>query len=40
VVNASIGLQIFAHDIMAQVLYTSLGLIVISFNMSKRIGSA
>ena len=32
----SIGLQIFAHDTMAQVLYSSLGFIVTSFNMSKR----
>lgn len=32
----SIGLQIFAHDTMAQVLYGSLGFIVTSFNMSKR----
>lgn len=33
----SIGLQIFAHDTLAQVLYTSLGFTVTSFNMSKRI---
>jgi len=32
----SIGLQIFAHDTMAQVLYSSLGFIVTTFNMSKR----
>ena len=36
----SIGLQIFAHDTMAQVRYTSLGFTVTSFNMSKRIGEA
>lgn len=36
----SLGLQIFAHDTMARVLYTSLGFRVTSFNMSKRIGGA
>lgn len=36
----SIGVQIFAHDTMAQVLYGSLGFTVASFNMSKRIGGA
>jgi ribosomal protein S18 acetylase RimI-like enzyme len=36
----SIGVQIFAHNTMAQVLYDSLGFIVTSFNMSKRIGGA
>ena len=34
---ASIGVQIFSHDSMAQALYGSLGFIVTSFNMSKRI---
>ena len=33
----SIGLQIFAHDTLAQVPYGSLGFTVTSFNMSKRI---
>jgi ribosomal protein S18 acetylase RimI-like enzyme len=37
---SSIGLQIFAHDAMAQALYTSLGFSVTSFNMSKRIDGA
>jgi GNAT superfamily N-acetyltransferase len=37
---SSIGLQIFAHDTMAQVLYGSLGFIVTSFNMSKRFDGA
>lgn len=36
----SIGLQIFAHDTMAQALYGSLGFTVTSFNMSKRIDDA
>lgn len=36
----SIGLQIFAHDTMAQVLYGSLGFTVTSFNMSKSIEGA
>jgi ribosomal protein S18 acetylase RimI-like enzyme len=34
---ATIDLQIFAHDTMAQVLYTSLDFIVTSFNMRKRV---
>jgi ribosomal protein S18 acetylase RimI-like enzyme len=36
----SIGLQVFAHDTLAQVLYGSLGFIVTSFNMNKRIDGA
>jgi RimJ/RimL family protein N-acetyltransferase len=37
---ASIGVQIFSHDTKAQALYGSLGFIVTSFNMSKRIDGA
>lgn len=36
----SISLQIFAHDAMAQALYTSLGFSVTSFNMTRRIDGA
>ena len=36
----SMGVQIFAHDTLAQVLYGSLGFTVASFNMSKRIDDA
>jgi ribosomal protein S18 acetylase RimI-like enzyme len=37
---SSIGLQVFAHDTMAQALYSSLGFNITSFNMIKRIDGA